>query len=207
MSDARLDPGPAILPALARRWSPRAFADRPVPPDTLRTCLEAMRWAASSYNEQPWTVLVGDRAADPDTHARLADCLTDLNRTWAPAAPVLMLTVAKQTFSRDGKPNRCAPHDVGLATAGLMVQAAELGLATHAMAGFSRTRARDAFGIPDGHEPMAALALGYPGDAASLEDPALREMEKAPRPRRPLAQWVFGGVWGAPAAAVLTTSP
>src|SRR5262249_61528580 len=43
------------------RWSPRAFADRPVEPEKLRSLLEAARWAPSSYNEQPWAYLVARR--------------------------------------------------------------------------------------------------------------------------------------------------
>ena len=35
---------------LRRRWSPRAFADRPVEPEKLRSLLEAARWAPSSFN-------------------------------------------------------------------------------------------------------------------------------------------------------------
>ena len=43
------------------RWSPRAFSDRTVEYDKLRTMLEASRWAASSYNEQPWSFIVATK--------------------------------------------------------------------------------------------------------------------------------------------------
>ncbi len=43
---------------IARRWSPCGFQQRPVPKDDLRSLFEAARWAASSYNEQPWSFLV-----------------------------------------------------------------------------------------------------------------------------------------------------
>ena len=46
---------------IAARWSPYAFADRPVAKEDLRSLFEAARWAASSYNEQPWTYLVATR--------------------------------------------------------------------------------------------------------------------------------------------------
>ena len=39
---------------LAERWSPYGFKDRPVAQADLRSLFEAARWAASSYNEQPW---------------------------------------------------------------------------------------------------------------------------------------------------------
>ena len=39
------------------RWSPRAFTGEPITQEELLTMLEAARWAASSYNSQPWRFL------------------------------------------------------------------------------------------------------------------------------------------------------
>ena len=200
MSQARTNPGPPIHSLMANRWSPRAFRNQPVEPETVRTCLEAARWAPSCFNEQPWYVIVGLRG-EGDVHNRLADCLVTQNQRWAPSAPVLMLTVSKPTFDLDGRPNRHAQHDMGLATMNLMLQAQALGLASHAMAGFKRKKAHEVFGIPEAHEPMAAIALGYPGDADTLPED-LAEKEAAPRERKPLADWVFGERWGRPARLV-----
>lgn len=65
---------------IARRWSPRAFSDRPVEPADLRSLLEAARWAASSFNEQPWFFLVA-RREDPEAFERMLGCLVEGNRT------------------------------------------------------------------------------------------------------------------------------
>src|SRR2546423_570 len=59
-------PDHPIHELLARRWSPYAFADRPVSRDDLRALFEAARWAASSYNEQPWTGRATGCAAAPN---------------------------------------------------------------------------------------------------------------------------------------------
>jgi len=40
-------------PLLRSRWSPRAFADRPVDEAVLLRVFEAARWAPSCFNEQP----------------------------------------------------------------------------------------------------------------------------------------------------------
>jgi hypothetical protein len=55
-------PDHPIHELLARRWSPYAFADRAVSEDDLCSLFEAARWAASSYNEQPWSYLVATKA-------------------------------------------------------------------------------------------------------------------------------------------------
>lgn len=51
-------PDHPILELIAERWSPRAFADRAVEPEKLRSLFEAARWAASSFNGQPWRFFV-----------------------------------------------------------------------------------------------------------------------------------------------------
>ena len=55
---------------LRRRWSPRAFADRAVEPEKLQSLWEAARWAASSFNEQPWYFIVATKEK-PEEHANL----------------------------------------------------------------------------------------------------------------------------------------
>jgi uncharacterized protein (DUF924 family) len=118
-----------------------------------------------------------------------------MNQKWAAQAPVLMLSVARLALSRNGRPNRHALHDVGLAVGQLLVQATSLGLVVHQMGGFEPKNAREAFQIPDGYEPVAAVAIGYPGDPDQLDD-TLRERELEPRVRRPQQEFVFGAGWG-----------
>jgi nitroreductase len=185
----------AIHDLLRERWSPRAFAPRDVETDKLARLLEAARWAPSSYNEQPWHFLVATRD-QPAEFERMLGVLWEGNQAWAKDAPVLVITAARKHFARGGKPNLHAWHDVGQAIAHLSVQATAEGLVVHQMMGFDAEAARTVYGIPDDHEAVTAVAIGYIGDPASLPEP-LRERELAPRERRPLADFVFTGNWGA----------
>lgn len=186
--------GPRVHELLRERWSPRAFADRGVDPEDLRALLEAAQWAPSCFNEQPWAFVVA-RREDGEEFERLLGCLVPGNQAWARSAAVLMLSVAKLRFERNGKPNRHAGHDVGLAVAQLTAQATALGLGVHQMAGFDADAARSTYSIPEGWEPMAAIAVGHPGDPDALPD-GLRERELGPRSRKPLSDFVFAGEWG-----------
>ena len=183
-----------LIESISRRWSPRAFATTPVSQDRLRQLLEAARWAPSCYNAQPWTFIVGTQD-NPETFRKLSKCLVPVNQTWAAKAPVLMLALAELNFAHNGKPNRHAQHDVGLALGNLLNQATILGLQAHLMAGFSGDTARELFAVPDTHDPVTMLALGYPGDPESLPD-TLREKELAPRTRKSLDEIAFGGTLG-----------
>ena len=181
---------------LTRRWSPRAFSEQPVEPATLLSLLEAARWAPSSSNEQPWRFVVAAKN-QPVEYDRLLTCLLEGNRKWAYRAPVLMLSVARMDFEEDGRPNRHAFHDVGLATENLLLQATALGLVAHPMAGFDIEKARTELKLPSGYEPVALTAVGYPGELSGLPD-YLQQRELKPRERKPMTEIVFSGQWGRP---------
>ncbi len=186
---------------LAERWSPYGFEDRPVAQADLRSLFEATRWAASSYNEQPWSYLVATRE-DPVEFARLLSCLVEGNEAWAKSAPVLALGVVSLRFSRNNKENRAAVHDLGLAAGNLLVEATARGLCVHQMIGILPDKAREVYQIPEHSEAWTAIAIGYKGDPAKLPD-ALKERDLAPRQRKPLSQFVFTGKWGDPSPLVL----
>ncbi|BFU94762.1 MAG: Nitroreductase [Nitrospira sp.] len=179
---------------LRRRWSPRAFAERSLEGEKARSLFEAARWAPSSNNEQPWRFLAASRDAGAD-YDRLLACLNESNRKWACRAPLLILSVAGLHFEDDDKPNRHAFHDTGLAAENLVLQAVALGLVAHQMAGFDIEKARSTCRIPSGYEPVAMIAVGYPGDPSLLSD-RLREREMKPRARKPIGEFVFSAQWG-----------
>jgi nitroreductase len=184
-----------VLEVIRQRWSPVVFSTQAVEPEKLLTVLEAARWAPSSYNEQPWSFIVA-RKEQPEDFARMVGCLVPGNIAWAEHVPVLILSVAKRRFDRSQAVNRHAAHDVGTATGFLMLQATALGLSTHAMAGFDAEKAREAYGIPETHEAVAAIALGYRGDDTNAPE-ELRK-RNARKSRRGLDQFVYTGHWGQP---------
>ncbi len=182
-----------IEDVLQHRWSPLAFSNKAVEPEKLRSVLEAARWAASSYNAQPWSYIVATQD-NPDEFSRLLACLAEGNQVWAKNAPVLMLSVTKLTFEHNGVENRHAFHDVGAASANLAIEATAQGLVTHQMAGFDVPKAKETYGIPDGYDPVAAIALGYLGDPQILSE-SLQQRQSSPRTRKSLDQFVFAGYW------------
>lgn len=92
--------------------SPRDFSNRTVERDNLLILLEVSRWAVSCFNEQPWSFIVATKN-EPAEYDRLLSCLVEFNQSVAQSAQVLMLSVAKLHFDKNGKENRHAFHDVG----------------------------------------------------------------------------------------------
>ncbi|MBC7808789.1 MAG: nitroreductase family protein [Akkermansiaceae bacterium] len=189
-----------VLEPIRERWSPYAFdREKPVEPAKLLSCFEAARWAASSQNEQPWAFVAGDRDNAPESWRTLFGLLVDGNKTWAKNAPVLILSVVRLHFEKDGKVNPTALHCVGLAVQNFVLQSVALGLSVHQMGGYDREKAREVLGIPDTHAPVAVIALGYEAPSGSLDDPKLRDRNDNPeRTRKPLKEFVYSGAsgWG-----------
>jgi nitroreductase len=190
-----------IQRALADRWSPYGFEERAVTQADLCSLFEAARWAASSYNEQPWNYIVATKE-DSEEFGRLLSCLVEANQAWAKAAPVLVLGVVSLRFAKKANDNRAAVHDLGLASGNLVVEATSRGLAVHQMIGILPDKAREVYAIPEHFEAWTALAIGYNADPATMPA-ALKERDMAPRQRRPLRDFVFTGHWKAASPLVM----
>ncbi|MGA2509061.1 MAG: nitroreductase family protein [Candidatus Acidiferrales bacterium] len=194
----RKRPAPAVAPIhdlISNRWSPRAFDARAVEPEKLRSLFEAARWAASSYNAQPWSFIVATKD-DPENFKRVLETFVEFNQGWAKNASVVALSVAAHKMPHDGSQNRHAFHDVGQAATTLALQATALGLQVHQMAGIIPDKARQIFSIPADYEAVAGFAIGYPGDPMTLPEGRLRDTETGARQRKPASEFVFTGKWG-----------
>jgi len=173
---------------IRNRWSPRAFTDQAVAPETVGQLFEAASWAASAMNEQPWRYIYAHRA-DTAAFQKMVDCLMPGNQPWAKNAAVLILSLTKTHYA-NGTPNGAALHDLGLANGNLILEATALGLHGHFMGGFDRAKAKEVFQLPDDLQPAVMIALGYLGAAEHLEEPFLSR-ESTARQRKPLAEIAF----------------
>lgn len=182
-----------ILDILRRRWSGRAIDDRELSRATIAAIFEAARWAPSGGNSQPWRFLAFTRG---DVTRADAEACLEAGNAWAKHAPLLVIACTKDT-NHKGAPNPWSRHDLGLATENLLLQAVALGLVAHVMAGFSTDEARRRFAIPTDHSAVTMLAIGYPGDPATLDEKN-QGREKEPRSRKPLGEIVYQGAWDRP---------
>lgn len=189
-------PTEGLLPVIAERWSPRAFAEREVSGADLARVFEAARWAPSSSNEQPWIYIVGLR--NSPTFNKIVSTLVGFNQTWAPKAPVLILGLARTRLAKNGNPNTYALYDLGTATGFLVLQATAMSLATHQMAGYDHDAARKVLDIPEEYAFGSVMALGYQDHPSSLPNQRLIETEISPRNRKPLSEFVLTS-WREPA--------
>jgi len=169
-----------VLEVIRQRRSRRAYANKMVEPEKIRSLFEAARWAPSSLNEQPWFYIYATR--DQDLWSKIFEGLKEGNKIWAQNAPLLICSFARKNFIRLDSPNPSARYDLGAANAFLSLQAAHLGLNVHQMAGFDHSAIIRNLGVPDRYEPVIIMAIGYLGDVETLPE-NLKAREFAPRER------------------------
>ena len=179
------------------RWSPRAFTEEPVSRLELLTMLEAARWAASSYNGQPWRFVFAIRDTPP--WQDFLSLLAPGNQVWAHRAAALVFFVSRTCIRKPGsdadEPLPTHAYDTGAASASFTLQAHLLGWAAHGMVGFDRGAAAATLAVPSDCSINAVYAVGRAGNAELLpEHPRQREH---PSGRAPLGDLAFEGRFAA----------
>jgi nitroreductase len=180
-----------VVEAIGRRRSIRKYASEPLEPGTLVELLDAARHAPSGNNTQPWRFLVIE---EPGQRRHLARACHD--QQWMATAPVHIVvgadlgirTAAAGRFDEEtpGMEAKRVIRDTAIAVDHLMLRAVELGLGTCWIGWYLQDDIRPLLGIPESVFVLGVIVVGRP-----LEQPP-------PRPRRPLAELVYAGTWGAP---------
>lgn len=157
----------SILPVIEKRYSVRAFADRPVEREKILACIEAARLAPSAENAQPWRFVVLD---DPELKKKFGEAVFSgvyrMTR-FALSAPVLILILAKLDIvaNRIGRWIQGTQYyllDIGIAGEHFVLQAQALGLGTCWIGWFDAKKALRFLGLSKTLRPCAILAMGYP---------------------------------------------
>jgi nitroreductase len=186
-----------ILEILKERWSPYSFSSSPVEDFKIKAMLEAASYAPSCFNEQPW-LFVYSTQKDSDVFNSFLDFLDESNKEWAKHAYILIVSMARLKFSKNGKLNRFAFYDTGMAVSNLLAQATALDVYVHQMGGFSIDKVRKYFRLSEDIEPVSVMAVGYLGDGLSFTEELL-ERDEIRRPRKPLTEYAFKNSMSNPA--------
>ncbi|WP_289287886.1 nitroreductase family protein [Paramuribaculum intestinale] len=162
---------PQLYRLCEQRYSCRAYSDRKVERDTVLTILDIVRLAPSACNRQPWKFLVAD------SDEQRAAILSSYDREWIRTASEFIVAcgIHDEAWHRgcDGKDH--TDVDVSIAVEHLCLAATSLGLGTCWVCNFDPKAIAEAFGLPEGVEPVAIIPLGYP--AEGVEVPAKKRKE------------------------------
>jgi nitroreductase len=173
--------------------SPRAFdPDRPVSAPQIKNLIEAFRWSPSSFNKQPWRlIIINDKAQQERIH----EAMSEWNQSWVPRAPLLMAVLGnpEEQDEPDGRPQYMM--DCGLAIENLLLQGCAMDLAIHAIVGWKEETVKEILAVPDPFRIVALVAIGHPGRMEDLPE-AVQETEKRPTSRKAVKEFVFQDRFG-----------
>lgn len=185
------------------RRSIRRYRPDPVPPEVMRSLLEAAVWSPSAHNRQPWRFVVIESAAVKQSlaakmGARLRQDLqadgapeavieADAARSYerissAPALVALCLTLADMDVYPDDRRSRneylMAVQSVAMAGQNLLLAAHDAGLGACWLCAplFAPEVVRAALALPDDWQPQALITLGYPAETREKSRRAVEEM-------------------------------
>ncbi len=165
-----------VLDLIKERFSPYEFSDKQLKEEDILTLFEAAGKAASAFNEQPWRFVYALRE-DEEAFKNIHDCLVEGNKGWTANVSALVITVVSKNYAKNDIKNTVRKHDLGLAVGNLTVQAQAMGIHLHQMAGIIPQNAIDKLNIPEGFEPVTAIALGYyEGESGVKERKAVNEI-------------------------------
>ena len=166
-----------------RRQSVRRYQDKPVEREKLQQLIEAVRFAPSASNSQPWKLILVD---EPELKDKVANAtfskLVAFNK-FAPQAAVMAVIVIEKpkmiTQIGGSVKNREFPLiDIGIAAEHFCLQATELGLSTCMLGWFSEKKIKQLLSIPKKKRIGLVITLGYETEDYNQREKTRKSVEE-----------------------------
>jgi nitroreductase len=156
--------------AVRSRRSVRNYLPAAIPQDKLDRIWEALRWAPSACNLQPWLFLLVKSPAKRELLKKA------VRQDWAFTAPWVIVGLGNRaaTWQRDGQ--SIHEVDVSIATEHLVLAAATEGLGTCWICAFDRKAVHKALSLSSEWDPVVITPLGFPDDPSPRTDRKPLEM-------------------------------
>jgi len=159
-----------VLEAIRKRYSCRAYQNKPIEQEKLDEIFEAARLAPSAKNLQDWRFVV---VTDKQTKRRLAEAANN-QRFLENAGAIIIACSNSNEVMRCGQ--AVGPIDVAIALEHIALQATDLGLATCWIGSFYPEKVKPIVGIPEDIAIIELMAVGYPAD--HQKEPKREPMKK-----------------------------
>ncbi|MGC2310319.1 MAG: nitroreductase family protein [Candidatus Babeliaceae bacterium] len=172
-----------IEPLLLERWSPRAMSGEPISQQQLMQLFEAARWAASSFNNQPWRFVYAIR----DSHywQQFLSFILPGNRVWSEKAAVLIVVLSHHEESNS------VHLTTGCALQNMLLEASALHLVAHGIAGIDHEKIKKELQLSDDYTVECMVVIGTPGNIKDL--PEKLQAREIPSSRKKIEEFVFEG--------------
>ncbi len=148
-----------LLDCLSKRYSCRAFEDKPIEKEKIQNLVEAVRIAPSAMNGQPWKlVLIQNKEK--------LNGLKNVCKQEFPSSAPLVIAVCCSNLDKVmtcGHPAYLA--DGFGATMSILVQATAENLGSCWLGAFMQEEAAKLINLPADYKVVSLIPIGYPSDA------------------------------------------
>jgi nitroreductase len=164
-----------VLQAIKTRRSVREYASKPIPDDIMERMRQAIRFAPSACNFQPWRFIL---VTDAELRRKVAHASN--NQLWMADAPVIVVGCGfpADAYKGMGGHGNSVELDVAIALDHLTLAAASEGLGTCWIGAFDEAAVKQCLNVPANVKVVAMTPLGYPSGPGS--NTAITDAERKP---------------------------
>jgi len=148
-----------VLEAIRMRRSVRAYASKPIPSDVLDRLRQALQFAPSACNLQPWRFIF---VFDQHIRQRLAQAAQ--KQLFIADAPLIVVGcgLPQQAYQTMGGSGNSVDIDVAIALDHLTLAAVSEGLGTCWIGAFDEREIKELLSVPRQAKVVALMPVGYP---------------------------------------------
>jgi len=148
-----------VLEAIKTRRSVRSYSSRAIPDDVMERMRQALRYAPSACNYQPWHFIL---VTDAELRRKVAQAAHD--QLFMADAPVIVagLGFPAQAYKHMGDHGNSTEIDVAIALDHLTLTAIAEGLGTCWIGAFNEEAVKRLLDVPPKAKVVAMTPLGYP---------------------------------------------
>ena len=148
-----------VLEAIKTRRSVRAYSSRAIPAEVLERCRQALHFAPSACNYQPWQFIF---VTDAELRREVAQASS--RQMWMADAPIIVVGCGtpEQAYKGMGGHGNSAEIDVAIALDHLTLTAVAEGLGTCWIGAFDEKQVKRLLEVPPEVKVVAMTPLGYP---------------------------------------------
>ncbi|MBN2375406.1 MAG: nitroreductase family protein [Sedimentisphaerales bacterium] len=163
--------------AIQIRRSVRAYEDRPINADSYQKLLDALRFAPSACNIQPWRFLLIE-----DKQLRLKVATAAKKQLWMAQAAVTVVACGypQDAYKTMGGYGNSVDIDLAIALDHLSLAATAEGLGTCWIGAFDENAVKEILQIPAEAKVVAMMPVGHP-KSTNLNHPVSEQNRKKPQ--------------------------
>ena len=172
---------------LQKRRSYRALEKMEITREMIEKLASAAQSAPSCYNNQPWRYIF---SYNEEVLENLKSAYSKGNK-WAHNASLVITVFSQKELDCVVDNREYYLFDTGMATALLMTKATEMGLVTHAIAGFDPEKVKEILNIPENMEVITLIICGKHSIDLTMLNDRQKESEVKPADRKNFNEYSY----------------